>query len=173
MKKILALLLVMMLVFSLAACGNDESPSGSDNPSTSNQEQTDNTDNNGNGDSTENDEGGDGQKEEIGSKDGSSETTGIPVNWPDNDYTKLIPTPDVGGKVLSSGENGSLFSIELKWSKDQGLAYAKQLQDAGFGDDCVEKYESSGFIKYTANGVTVELMDVYGTAGLTITKTDK
>ena len=58
MKKILALLLVMMLVFSLAACGNDESPSGSDNPSTSNQEQTDNTDNSGNGDSTESNEGG-------------------------------------------------------------------------------------------------------------------
>ena len=58
MKKILALLLVMMLVFSLAACGNDETPSGSDNPGTSNQEQTDNTDNSGNGDSTGNNEGG-------------------------------------------------------------------------------------------------------------------
>ena len=172
MKKILALLLVMMLVFSLAACGNEETPSGSDNPGTSNQEQTDNTDNSGNGDTTENNGGGE-NNEETESKGVSGETTGIPVNWPDNDYTKLIPTPDVGGKVLSSGENGSLFSIELKWSKDQGLAYAKQLQDAGFGDDCVEKYESSGFIKYTANGVTVELMDVYGTAGLTITKTDK
>ncbi len=37
MKKLLALLLVLLLTFSLAACGNDDNPdpSGSDNPGTS------------------------------------------------------------------------------------------------------------------------------------------
>ena len=40
MKKLLALLLVLLLTFSLAACGNDENPdsSGSDNPGASQTE---------------------------------------------------------------------------------------------------------------------------------------
>ena len=40
MKKLLALLLVMLLTFSLAACGNDDNPdpSGSDNPGASQTE---------------------------------------------------------------------------------------------------------------------------------------
>ena len=40
MKKLLALLLVMLLMFSLVACGNDENPdsSGSDNPGASQTE---------------------------------------------------------------------------------------------------------------------------------------
>ena len=35
MKKLLAFLLVAMMIFSLAACGNEETPSGSDDPGTS------------------------------------------------------------------------------------------------------------------------------------------
>ena len=95
-------------------------------------------------------------------------TSGLPIGWPDNDYTKLVPAPDCGGKVLTSGEIGTLFAIELKWSMEQGLTYAQLLQDAGFGEDCVEKYEQYGYIDRTYNGVNVQLLDVFGAASLSI-----
>jgi len=79
-----------------------------------------------------------------------------------------VPAPDCGGKVLTSGEIGTLFAIELKWDMEQGLTYAQLLEDAGFGDDCVEKYEQYGYIDRTANGVNVQLLDVFGAASLSI-----
>jgi len=56
----------------------------------------------------------------------------------------------------------------LKWNMEQGLTYAQLLEDAGFGDDCVEKYEKQGYLDRTANGVNVQLMDLFGTTSLSI-----
>ena len=56
---------------------------------------------------------------------------------------------------------------------DQGLAYAQLLQDAGFGDDCVEKYEKYGYIDRTVNGVNVQLLDLFGIASLSIMKAEE
>ena len=99
---------------------------------------------------------------------GASATEGLPEGWPDNEYTALVPVPDCGGKVLTSGEIGTLFSLELKWDMEQGLSYAQLLQDAGFGDDCVEKYEQYGYIDRTANGINVQLLDLFGVTSLSI-----
>ena len=171
MKKLFALMLALVLVLSLAACGSgDDSnmPTGGDKTPNSSQQQEQNAldpapvddapdeTNNGNGD------GDDAQTED------SVPTTGLPLGWPDNDYTKLVPAPDCGGKVLSSGEIGTLFAIELKWDMEQGLSYVQLLQDAGFGEDCVEKYEKQGYIDRTANGVNVQLMDLFGTTSVSI-----
>ena len=173
MKKLFALFLAMIMLFSLAACGggDDKTPSSAeDNPPASSQQQEtpspdvsqpDNQDNDTPAPDTQ--QGGEDEQADV-----PVPTTGLPLDWPDNDYTKLVPAPDCGGKVLTSGEIGELFAIELKWDIEQGLTYAQLLEDAGFGDDCVEKYEQYGYIDRTANGVNVQLLDVFGAASLSI-----
>lgn len=172
MKKLLALMLALITVFCLAACdlGGVENPdTNEDNPGTSQTENQSGEESK----STENPTGSSNENDATGGDEEEISTTGIPIGWPDNEYTKLVPTPNSGGKVLTSGEIGSLFSIELKWSMDQGLAYAQLLQDAGFGDDCVEKYEKYGYIDRTVNGVNVQLLDLFGIASLSIMKAEE
>ena len=172
MKRLFALLLALMMVLSIAACGGgEEKPSGSnDDPPASGQQQETPSPDVSQPDDKDNDTPApdtqqDGKDEQA---DVPVPTTGLPLDWPDNDYTKLVPAPDCGGKVLTSGEIGELFAIELKWDIEQGLTYAQLLEDAGFGDDCVEKYEQYGYIDRTANGVNVQLLDVFGAASLSI-----
>ena len=169
MKKLLSLLLTLALIFSLAACGggdDEKTPSNDDKTPSSSQQQEQNTPDPVE-DEPENPPAPDGDGEES-ADDEVVPTSGLPIGWPDNDYTKLVPAPNCGGKVLTSGEIGTLFAIELKWSMEQGLTYAQLLQDAGFGEDCVEKYEQYGYIDRTYNGVNVQLLDVFGAASLSI-----
>jgi len=182
MKKFLALTLaLMMLLFSLTACGSDTTPPADDGGEPQQQEQSNTPDTNepddGGGDAQTPDESEEATPDNTPVPDADEEdaadaealpTSGLPIGWPDNDYTKLVPAPDCGGKVLTSGEIGTLFAIELKWSMEQGLTYAQLLQDAGFGEDCVEKYEQYGYIDRTYNGVNVQLLDVFGAASLSI-----
>ena len=163
MKKKLAIFLAAFILLSLVACGNNETPYGNEGDK-SNVSQNDNRDSDVSKDTTASGE----REDETTSGDAEIPTTGLPLNWPDNEYTKLVPAPNCGGKVLTSGEIGTLFAIELKWTMEQGLTYAKLLQDAGFGDDCVEKYEKHGYIDRTANGINVQLMDLFGTTSLSI-----
>ena len=173
MKKRFALLLALVMVLSLAACGggDDKTPSSAEDktPASSQQQETPSSDvsqpDNKDNETTAPDTQQSGEEEQA---DTPVPTSGLPLDWPDNDYTKLVPAPDCGGKVLTSGEIGELFAIELKWDIEQGLTYAQLLEDAGFGDDCVEKYEQYGYIDRTANGVNVQLLDAFGAASLSI-----
>ena len=167
MKRLYCILLsALMLVVTLAGCdlGGDPDP-GKDIPGTTQAEAQSSKE-----DTTA---ANSGSGTETGANEEDIPTTGVPIGWPDNEYTKLVPTPDSGGKVLTCGEIGTLFSIELKWSMDQGLAFAKLLQDAGFGDDCAEKYETYGYIDRTVNGVNVQLMDLFGVTSLSIMKVEE
>ena len=181
MKKFLALTLALMMLFSLTACGSDTTPPADDGGEPQQQKQSNTPDTNepddGGGDAQTPDESEEATPDNTPVPDAGEEdaadaealpTSGLPIGWPDNDYTKLVPAPDCGGKVLTSGEIGTLFAIELKWSMEQGLTYAQLLQDAGFGEDCVEKYEQYGYIDRTYNGVNVQLLDVFGAASLSI-----
>ena len=166
MKKLLSIVLVLVFLFSLTACGGGSKE-------TAPEQKTETTETAPEPQQEQNvpdpapveeepDSGGETQA------DTPVPTSGLPLDWPDNDYTKLVPAPDCGGKVLTSGEIGELFAIELKWEMEQGLTYAQLLEDAGFGDDCAEKYEQYGYIDRTANGVNVQLLDVFGATSLSI-----
>ena len=167
MKKLLAILLAAMMLLLLPACGLAElaeelggiAPDGTQSaPDIAVDSATDappavtNT----------------RAEEETQSEDAAVPTEGLPLGWPENEHTALVPKPNCGGKVLTSGEIGTLFAIELKWSMEQGLVYAQQLAEAGFGEDCAEKYEKYGYIDRTANGVNVQLLDAFGTASVSI-----
>ena len=173
MKKLLALLLVLVMSFSLAACGGSDdsnTPTSDDRTPSSSQQQENPTPDVSQPDNKDNKtpDPGPQQSGEDEQEDVPVPTSGLPLNWTDNDHTKLVPAPDCGGKVLTSGEIGTMFTIELMWDMEQGLTYAQLLQEAGFGEDCVETYEKQGYLDRTANGVNIQLMDLFGTTSLSI-----
>ena len=156
MKKLLALLLLLLLTFSLVACGNNDSPdpSGSDNPGVS--QSGENDDDQGSestvGGSEENDSG----ESTVGGGENTNGETGSKT-WPENELTKLLPTP-AQGKVSVVGGNDTFTMIEVSWTYDEVLAYVHQLKEAGFGDDIVEKFEQQKTINRTHNGVNIYLV---------------
>jgi len=151
MKKRLALLLVLLLTFSLVACGNDDNPdpSDSDNPETL---QTDNQD----GESTDGgEEKTDSSNSDVGVGNPNDEVGSEP--WPETDLTALLPTPAVGNVIQSSLQE-TFAMIEVSWTYEEALAYVQQLQEAGFGDDAVEKFEQQKVINRSNNGVNIDLV---------------
>ena len=156
MKKLLALLLVLLLTFSLVACGNGNNtdPSDSDNSGTS---QTDNQGGESTDGGEENDDSG---NSDVGVGNPNDEIGSEP--WPENNLTKLLPTP-AQGKVVYVGGSDTFSTIEVSWTYDEVLAYVKQLKDAGFGDDIVEKFEQQKAINRTHNGVNIDLVYVNDT----------
>ena len=169
MKKFLIILLALMMVLAFTACGGDEPAPDNDDvqQEQEQQEEQNNEQENDEPDQTDNQVSAN-KETETDEEAAPVKTSGLPEGWPDNEYTAMVPIPDEGGKVLTCGEIGTLFAIELKWEMEQGLAYAQKLQDAGFGEDCAEKYEKYGYIDRTANGVNVQLMDAFGTTSLSI-----
>lgn len=139
MKKALALMLALMMVLSLAACGgkDDKQPSGSnDNPGTSQQSEQ-NTDDNT---SKEN-----------------AEPTG--VEWQDNYLTEEVFKPD--WKIASNNYVEMFHSMTVTFkdvTKDEVIAYCDALKsDYGFerivpdegGDTSFESSLSNGIVNVT------------------------
>jgi len=164
MKKLLSILLILMMVFCFAACGGDE-PAADEGGQDSQQQEQQPADT---GEQQDEPEQQPQDAEEPEQADEDIPTEGKPLDWPENDYTALVPVPDEGGKVLAADEIGTLFAVDLDWEMEKGIAYAQKLQDAGFGEDCVEKYEQYGYIDRTANGVNVQLLDMFGKTSISI-----
>lgn len=151
MKKLFALLLALIMVFALAACGDGDNPdpSGSDDSGVS---QTDDS-------GKENDNGSEtnGSSQDTDSSQKPYEDETGKEAWPETDLTALVPTP-AQGNVLRSSLSDTFSTIEVSWTYDEALAYVQQLKDAGFGDDIVEKFEQQKVIKRTHNGVEIYLV---------------
>lgn len=130
MKKFLALVLVLMMALSLAACGGEKAPassgSGTTDPGTSQ-----------NGESNDNKSGNDGR----------IQTTG--KTWDDlSEYTAELPKPDFVADsplVLESvGDQFLRFQAVDGTTVDDVKAYISEMEDAGYtvqsGSDSGETY---------------------------------
>lgn len=116
MKKILALLLAMMMVFALAACGggNDTpDPSGNGDNTPSSSEQQDHTSN-----ADENDASSQPDKSDnVNSLEDLAEMEGLPG----------LTSP--AGAVYEQGVMGIVFSKEGGFSKEEKMAYIRSVWD--------------------------------------------
>ena len=232
MKKILLLLLSVVLVFSLIACGNEENPdpSGSENPVVS--QSGENNEDQGGENSTVNPEdidfaaimAGNGATEVIWGKqdeatkqaiiadakkdgvdvsfgaDGSMtvvDTDGTTMiqnpdgtwkikdadgnegqvggDWPDNEFTKLVPKPEF--EFLAANTDANSFSVVFTSATiEQIKDYATKLKAAGFNiNEEVEDQEMMGMVIYSftaenADGYTVSLTFASDNSGLEISK---
>ena len=232
MKKILLLLLSVVLVFSLIACGNEENPdpSGSENPVVS--QSGENNEDQGGENSTVNPEdidfaaimAGNGATDVVWGKqdeatkqaiiadakkdgvdvsfgtDGSMtvvDTDGTTMvqkpdgtwvvkdadggegqlggDWPDNEFTKLIPKPDF--ELFAANAETDSFSVAFTSATiEQIKDYAAKVKAAGFNiNEEVEDQEVMGMVIYSftaenADGYTVSLTFASGNSGLEISK---
>ena len=230
MKKIMALLLALVMVFALAACDSGDDPNN-DNPlnreddtsSTDNQGGENNSSNAGNNDigsimsgngSTDTIYGqlDEASKQQIISdlaKDGYEASFGadgsmtivdpdgttvvqkpdgtwvikdedggegqLGGDWPDNEFTKLIPKPDFelfGANTETDSFSAAFTSATIEQIRD----YAAKVKAAGFNiNQEVEDQEVMGMVIYSftaenADGYTVEITSANGTSALTISK---
>ena len=241
LTKLLALLLALILVFTLAACGNgnNDDPSGSQqgtNAPLNREDDTSSTENQGGTQSGNNDPSnvGDidigsimsgngstdtvyGQLDEASkqqiisdlAKDGYEASFGadgsmtivdpdgttmvqkpdgtwvvkdedggegqIGGDWPDNEFTKLIPKPDF--ELFAANTETDSFSVAfMSATIEQIRAYAAKVKAAGFNiNEEVEDQEMMGMVIYSftaenADGYTVEITSANGTSALTISK---
>ena len=241
LTKLLALLLALTLVFTLAACGNSNNndPSGSQqgtNAPLNREDDTSSTENQGGTQSGNNNPSnvGDIDIGSIMSGNGSTDTVygqldeaskqqiisdleseGYDVSfgtdgsmtivdpdgttmvqkpdgtwvvkdedggegqlggdWPDNEFTKLIPKPDF--ELFAANTEADSFSVAFTSATvEQIRDYVTKVKAAGFNiDEEVEDQEMMGMVIYSftaenANGYTVEIGYVNGTSSLTISK---
>lgn len=160
MKKILALLLVLATALSLTTCGGKDNPGASgraDAPATSvggapeaTRPTVDDTSAPDVGQTEENDTSGDDSIPELAAGD-----------WPDNVFTGLIPKPSAGTAAVSD-TGDSYCVIEMDWSIEEAMAYAKQLQNAGFSVNVAAQDMSQAgmytFVADNADGVRAKIL---------------
>ena len=241
LTKLLALLLALTLVFTLAACGNgnNDDPSGSQqgtNAPLNREDDTSSTDNQGGTQSGNNDPSnvGDIDIGSIMSGNGSTDTVygqldeaskqqiisdleseGYDVSfgtdgsmtivdpdgttmvqkpdgtwvvkdedggegqiggdWPDNEFTKLIPKPDF--ELFAANTETDSFSVAFTSATiEQIKDYAAKVKAAGFNiNEEVEDQEVMGMVIYSftaenADGYTIEITSANGTSSLSISK---
>ena len=230
MKKLIALLLALVMIFALAACDSGDDPNN-DNP-LNRDPGTSQTDDNGGENNAVNPEdidfaaimAGNGATDVVWGKqdeatkqaiiadakkdgvdvsfgaDGSMtvvDTDGTTMiqnpdgtwkikeadggegqlggDWPDNEFTKLIPKPDF--ELFAANTETDSFSVAfMSATIEQIKDYAAKVKAAGFNiNEEVEDQEVMGMVVYSftaenADGYTVEITSANGTSALTISK---
>lgn len=108
-------------------------------------------------------------------KDADGQTAQLGGNWPDNEFTRLVPKPGfkLAGASTSEDEFSAAFqSIDV----DQIKAYAEQVKASGFTVDAEEEDQNFygivvyTYLAYNADGYCVEITFANGTSGITISK---
>ena len=237
LTKLLALLLALTLVFTLAACGNgnNDDPSGSQqgtNAPLNREDDTSSTDNQGGENSTVNPEdidfaaimAGNGATDVVWGKQGEAtkqaiiadaKKDGVDVSfgtdgsmtvvdtdgttmvqkpdgawvvkdadggegqiggdWPDNEFTKLVPKPSF--ELYAAAVDGDTFSVLFTNATIEQLkAYADQVKAAGFNlNEELTDQNVMGMVIYTfsaenADGYSVEIFSASGSSGMRIDK---
>lgn len=96
-------------------------------------------------------------------------------DWPDNDFTKLVPKPDF--EIYGSSSDDDIFSaMFLSVTMEQIKAYAEKVKAAGFTIDPLEEdQEVMGMVMFNysasnSDGYRVSVFITAGTAGISIEK---
>ena len=96
-------------------------------------------------------------------------------DWPDNEFTKLIPKPDF--ELFAANTETDSFSVAfMSATIEQIRDYAAKVKAAGFNiNEEVEDQEVMGMVIYSftaenADGYTVEITFASGTSSLSISK---
>lgn len=96
-------------------------------------------------------------------------------NWPDNEFTKLVPKPDF--QIVAANTDAESFSVVFgNVSADQIKAYATAVEASGFNiNEAVHNQEMMGMVVYSyaaenAAGYKVEINSAAGVNTMTISK---
>lgn len=179
MKRVLALLLILLMVFTLTACfkkqpTNELAKQNSTTKETTTEETTI--------DDTEEylDDDGDVKISEDGWEytDEEGNKTAIGGTWPDNEYTQLIPEPSFGTLSFTDISTTDGFIAQFGGGTiEDTKQYIKDLQDKGFNNNeelfdgsKLEGMESYSFSAQNNKGVTVAVDYALGIFMVQVTK---
>ena len=96
-------------------------------------------------------------------------------DWPDNEFTKLIPKPDFELTAARVDDEGFVVAFQSA-TLDQIKDYVTKIKAAGFTlNEEVEDQEMMGMVIYSftaknADGYTIEITSASGTSSITISK---
>ena len=160
MRKLFALLLALVIVFSLAACGggdDEKIPSSDNNPPSNSQQQEQNTpDPDESEDEPEETPAPDTSEQEQ--PEDSDKETPSGGDWPTEGLAALVPVP--GFDYMIVGNLDTLFSIVYEdATEDEVNAYIGEVKAAGFNVD-EKNLEFNGkttFQAYNAEGYWVSI----------------
>ena len=90
-------------------------------------------------------------------KDADGKTVPIGANWPDNEFTKLIPKPDFAVNINSN--LSYKFSMDMMTATpEQVKAYVEKLKESGFTDIIANQDEEDLFTFVAKNEAGYELL---------------
>jgi len=96
-------------------------------------------------------------------------------DWPDNEFTKLVPKPDF--ELFAANTETDSFTVAFKSTTvEQIRDYVTKVKAAGFNiDEEVKDQEVMGMVIYSftaenADGYTIEITSANGTSSITISK---
>lgn len=99
-------------------------------------------------------------------------------NWPDNEYTKLLPKPDFD--LLAAGTDSQQFTASFAGVTVEKIKdYAAKVKNAGFSVDAQDEDYNYGellmytFTAYNSDGYCVELFFSAGVSGITLSKPEQ
>ena len=134
MKKLLVLALVMILTFSLVACGAKEAVQDAVRdalPNSSNSSTSSSSSASSSANST------------APSSSSASSAAGFAAGeWPDNEWTQQLTEPSAGtvGNVSTAGSENQTLSIKMEWTREEAAAYCKEITATGMFDQNVLAY---------------------------------
>ncbi len=154
MKKTSILLLATVMLLSLVACG-DKNNKENDDTTGVDQQVEQNVENN--------------EKEDVSQQEDKKS------NWPDNEFTKLIPEPDFA--FIAANVSGNTFKANYSGATTQQVRdYAAQVKNAGFSlneqvkDENLYGMETYQYTASNAEGYTVDIYCGNESISITITK---
>lgn len=107
--------------------------------------------------------------------DGSTASAQIGGDWPDNEFTKLLPRPDF--TVSAAVDSGESFTVTFSGVAIEKIkAYVEQVKTAGFDinadteDDSVMGMVIYNYSAQNKTGYEISVFSASGVAGLSITK---
>ena len=122
MKKVFNLFLILALVLTFAACSKKNNTSA---PSSGNSSTNTTT-----------------AQPPRNTSSAPSFTEGV---WPDNEWTAQLPKPTDGtvGKIDTRGDRNQTLSINMNWSREEAVEYAKAVRNNGFTINVLAYYEDT------------------------------
>lgn len=96
-------------------------------------------------------------------------------DWPDNEYTKIVPKPDFELTAARVDDEGFVVAFQSA-TLDQIKDYITKIKAAGFTlneeltDENVMGYQMYTFYAENSTGYSVEITSAMGTTGMTISK---
>lgn len=143
MKKLIALLLALVMVIAMVACGNANAPEQTDAPAKETEAPAKDT-----------------EAPAADATEAPKPTEKITTNfsesgWPENEHTEKVPEPEKATIKSAIDGGGKRWTIMMTMTLEDAQEYVQQLYDAGFEGDLASMDSNHSYVGKTADGWSI------------------